>query len=350
MLIALDERDELRAAYERLKKSLYKGAQVLKSPIGWHGGGTKVPVDVLWHPTHGIWCYGSDRRTLNRYWVVFGTQNPATVPSLTIACEINVPFEGVNRRIAGAFLRDSDDTSPALYLAHSGKVGGGRKGVGKSALRQHLRGKDQLTGVRWTDGTVSEMILIGDLESSNLVGQLANFVREIERIKVVIVNGGSKEATNVRKEGFNRIFRPEFQGTRKSASIERSVAGECNHGLIINTLSNSLSKHGLCVANDQRDLYASTSNGTPIAVFEAKTDVSTTSVYAGIGQLLFFTCMEPEPPLRYFVLPEVPTHATAERLARMGIRVLTYNLNDGVVSFPSLDDVIVAVHNSRDSR
>src|SRR2546426_6326116 len=48
------------------------------------------------------------------------------------------PKEGINRRCAGLFVRDDDDG--AIYFTHSGKVGGGREGVGKSAFLSNYRG------------------------------------------------------------------------------------------------------------------------------------------------------------------------------------------------------------------
>jgi hypothetical protein len=51
---------------------------------------------------------------------------------LEISVEINSAYQGRNDGIAGFFARDAD--SGIVYLCHSGRVGGGRKGVGKIAF------------------------------------------------------------------------------------------------------------------------------------------------------------------------------------------------------------------------
>ena len=59
----------------------------------------------------------------------FGLMRPGV---LGITVEINVAYQSQSKNIAGYFARDS--VSKSIYLMHSGKIGGGAKGVGKNAF------------------------------------------------------------------------------------------------------------------------------------------------------------------------------------------------------------------------
>ena len=60
----------------------------------------------------------------------FGVLTPSP---LHIAVEVNVLREGINPRVRGFFARD--DTTGAVYLMHTGDVGGGIRGVSGKAFR-----------------------------------------------------------------------------------------------------------------------------------------------------------------------------------------------------------------------
>jgi hypothetical protein len=102
-----------------------------------------------------------------------------------LVCEVNSPFEGANRRVAGVFVRDSSGT---LYLAHSGRVGGGRRGIGKEAFRAFFTDGD-VREVQWPSGTVTETLVVGRLDDDRLPASVARFVRTVERFKQAVVGG-----------------------------------------------------------------------------------------------------------------------------------------------------------------
>lgn len=336
MLTALNEPNEIRPAQDRFLERLKDGAQVFASKLGWHGGGMNEPVEVYWHQKQGFWAYASDQFTENRYWVAFGTQNPSQVSaSLTLTCEINVPFEGVDRRVAGAFVTDSERENAPVYIAHSGKIGGGRKGVGKMAFLNHLRGQDQRLPVKWADGKETEMVVIAGLEDSGFISQIGHFVQEVERIKELLVSGVGAPPPAKQKSARSIGFTPEFKGT-KQYSQKRTVVSNCDHGVVVDFLYRELKSLGFEPHNDQRDLFL-VHGGKVTAVFEAKTAVKTTDIYTAIGQLYFYTALEPGIPHRILVLPEEPTDGTLERIRNLGIRVLCYSMSEGDVKFHGLD-------------
>ena len=80
---------------------------------------------LTWHSNLQFWVMLAPDRLENRYWCAYGTEDPTKQSMVSITCEINPPHFGVNRLCAGLFISDS---SGSVYLAHSGKVGGGRAG------------------------------------------------------------------------------------------------------------------------------------------------------------------------------------------------------------------------------
>lgn len=112
-----------------------------------------------------------------RYWCCFGAKDATKYRSFSITGQLNPTINGFNRRAAGAFVRDSQGR---VYVAHSGKIGGGRSGIGKSAFVAAYRGKNWQT-VTWPDKKETEMIVIGRVDGTHLQGQVAHSIREIDR-------------------------------------------------------------------------------------------------------------------------------------------------------------------------
>jgi hypothetical protein len=89
------------------------------------------------------------------------------------------------------------------------------------------------------------------------------------------------------------------------------------------------------VSNDtSRDLVVDAGKGRRV-LFEAKTAVGTQSIYTGVGQLMLHGAVTPEPS-RVLVIAQSPKGDTAKRLARLGIEVLTYDLDGTTARFPGL--------------
>ncbi len=173
ILDPLTDRAEIDHNFQLLAQTLRIGGQLTRLVVGFRGGGMEL--DIYWHPRQELWT-----ATLvleNRYWCGFGTQEP--VPLMGISCEINIPLEGINRRVAGVFGRDDGGR---IHLTHSGKVGGGRPGIGKSALLAYY-GNQPLATLTWHDGKRTSAIPIGQVSDPALLGKIADFVRFVERFK-----------------------------------------------------------------------------------------------------------------------------------------------------------------------
>lgn len=146
--------------------------------LGYQGGGKDVDVHFI-RPLN-FWVGFADSG--NRYWNALGIGNPFSKGS-TIIAEINPPKSGINRRISGAFIEDGKGQ---VYLAHRGKIGGGRKGIGKKAFMSWYQGAIDLV----KDGTqYNEMIIIGALDDKNLIKKLAAFTKIVSIFKDAVVSG-----------------------------------------------------------------------------------------------------------------------------------------------------------------
>ena len=174
-LSPITTRKESKIAFDALKSCLMSGAKKLTREVGWRGGHDRFPLH--WHETAGFWVFFG--KELSHYWCPYGTMDPNSHSSVNITCEINPPTEGIDRRYGGIFLKDSGS---GLYLAHSGKVGGGRKGIGKTRFLEEYSG-DLLENVGWPDGVTAEVVLLGKIGGKSFVKNIAGFIRAVEAFK-----------------------------------------------------------------------------------------------------------------------------------------------------------------------
>ncbi|HEX3036814.1 MAG TPA: hypothetical protein VHT73_17130, partial [Thermodesulfobacteriota bacterium] len=145
-------------------------------------------------------------------------------------------------------------------------------------FKKHYRGE-------WIDvedgGVKSTVALVGTLSSPQFARHIAQFVYEIDRIKSIVSSSPDQAETSNNED----TFKEEFAGEKKY-TIEKTIEAKCDHGLIVSDLASALQKVNLEIKNDRnRDLYTVNSESEIEAIFEIKTDISTTSLYSAIGQL-----------------------------------------------------------------
>src|SRR5260221_536935 len=107
-------------------------------------------------------------------------RSPGAMPSSTpssITWEINLPRAGADRRVAGIIAADEKG---ALYLAHSGRMGGARTGQRKAGFRGFLA-DGVWRRLVWPDGTESEALIVAPLDSPRLTRLLGLFVDAVRR-------------------------------------------------------------------------------------------------------------------------------------------------------------------------
>ena len=334
VLKPLIQKNEIRHAYTLLEKQMNSRATKVKTILGWKGENKKFTVH--WHHDLRMWHYYDSEYAENRYWCPYGVDDPNEIKMVGITVEINFNYQGYGRRVAGTFI--SDDNGD-IYLAHSGKVGGGRRGIGKEAFWKFYRG-NQIVSVRWPDKVDAEVICIGKIGSPSLPAQIAHFVNEVARFKQSVTNGSAKLLL---QEGSltNPKFTPEFTGKRRGYLPHDTIESVCNHGLIVSVLSRILEDKGFHAANDRfRDLYLYDDDRHITTLFEIKTDISTSSTYTSIGQLLFHGVSQDPRPRLILVIPGTPDARTKKVLNKLNIEILGYSLSGSEPEFLNLGTLL----------
>ena len=327
----LTTRVETKKAFRSISQNLTRDCIQLVRFVGWKGGRGKYR--VYWNPRLRFWTLLRLLKRQQRYWCCFGTKDATKFRGFSITGQINPPVSGFDRRVGGAFVSDGQGR---VYIAHSGKIGGGRSGIGKSAFVAAYRGKNWQR-VIWPDKKETEIIVIGRVDGAHLQDQIAHFVGEIDRFKRTAVTGKSSPHKRNQKSAFN----PEFSGRRKSYSTHAEIESQCDHGPLISALAEELQRRGIAVANDvPRDLFVPSSKGRVRLLFEAKTDLSTSSVYGAVGQLMLHGAAEPKEPRRIFVAPGTPKAATLRALKKLGIEILTYRWDGDSPAFMNLGQLL----------
>jgi hypothetical protein len=244
----------------------------------------------------------------------------------SIPLVIDIPFSGINRRVGGVFAVDENNQ---MYLLHRGKIGGGKAGIGKNLFLENYRG----TWVTVQDGEeLSNLALIGSLNSERFPSQVANFVKEVVRIK------REHETRTTPNIPLPAIFREGFSGKRKYEV--GLVENECDHNIVVNHLAKKLQSLGVSVGSKQPyDLYVLGHTNDAIILFEIKTDSSTTDCYQAAGQLFFHSNIIGN---RMQLVAVFPDSLDAEYLGvfrQIGIYCITYRWHNGV---PLFDDAGIA--------
>ncbi len=324
MLKVITDAKTIQRCQQQLARRI-RAAGEEKIPVILGHQGASVRARIWWSDELGLWFFPG-RGDDNRYWNAFGTDRPKPDAALSITCEINFPKAGIDRRIGGAFAADSRGR---IFVVHRGRLGGGRKGIGKALFEKHYRGV-------WMDmddgGEEVSVAVVGLLHSPRFARQLAQFVGKIEKIKDLAAPSTQTEI------GFDDLhLREELLGMRQ-CELLRDTAGECDHGLVVKDLAAAVKKKGGKSGNDGlRDLMALDAQGGA-TIFQVKTDNLYKSVQEGATRLLVNSLLSSRPPRMILVLPDAPDAATAGKLRRLNIRTLIYRWEGDHAVFPALEN------------
>lgn len=320
MLSAFEDHDISDQAFNTLFQTL-SGGKILNRKLGIRGG-SSGEWSVTWHPRAQMWSLLDVGP--NRFWFCFGIENPATTEkALDIAVEVNPPRKGTSGHTGGAFAWDAGGM---VHLCHNGKIGGGRQGVGKSAFFEHYRG--ELTQMAHRDRIV-EVVDLGPIDSPELVFRIKRFAREVVRIKDLILQPSTSSRGSPQAD-VDATFTPEFSGARTPFTVRRMIEARADHGLVVDALKKSVDSFGHSAENDrERDLFVRDSRGRLAFLFEVKTDVSTTSIYTAVGQLLLNRGTGMDAIRLILVVPGEPNQRTHDALRSIGIEVLPYEWRGG---------------------
>jgi hypothetical protein len=282
---------------------------------------------VNWRGDLGVWIRSSE--SVDRFGNMFGIEDPTQRRRLRLISEINVAKSSdVNCR--ALFVTDR---ARRTFLVHSGGVGGGSEGVGKSAFLKFYRG--QRVDVVWPSGKQATYLMIGRVGDKTLPERVATYVRMIAKFKRFVPRESGRERA-IRER---LSFLPESE--RRIVVPPKGLSErKRRHGLVVNTLYSLLSADKTIWKNDQRDLFELDRRGRVRTIVEVKTGTDTGSIYAGIGQLLFHGKRAGTRPRLILVLPGHLGEETASILRSLGIRMLTYRTVRRTPRFLGLQNVM----------
>lgn len=229
MLIPVDETSEIVSCQNLLKdffESQFK--RMRKKNIGFKGGNYEGDIWVgekIWFMSRLITQNNNpiDGRGNNtpRYWNAFGhSDDIESSSSLNISVEINIPKNGVNRRIGGLFAEDK--RTKKLFLLHRGLIGGGRKNIGKEAFLTWSSSKKKK--VKYSNGKIEELLLVGELGSDSFQNDLENFVSNVSKFKEAASLGLIHEASFLKPEELEKIAKA--RSGKKSSTVKKTKANQ----------------------------------------------------------------------------------------------------------------------------
>lgn len=327
MFALIESKDEIAKAQRKLEAAIRRDfkKKVVKN-IGYPGG-TEFGATVV---TDGnYWYWASDLRNTDaqnpRRLNWFGLFN--TDGDLQISVEINTAYEGRNDMVAGFFARDSD--TGTIYLLHSGRVGGGTKGVGKSAF---LAWSDQRPiDVVDSSGGIRQGVLVMPIEGIAASRSAVRYVDTIARFKQAVRARDLETPEFRRKKKELDDFYSEASGRRKGRRRSSEIDYLSRHGDVVDALhawrtSGQLPKGSRIVKNVLIDMGVAVGRDL-VEVFEVKTSTGRSDVYGAIGQLMVHgtaaSCR------RVMVLPHKEPIAPDlnDALQRLGIELLKFKLD-----------------------
>lgn len=331
MFTYLESRDEVQKAQQVLARTVRRAFRTnLKRGIGFPGGNVleaTVHTDGhYWYRTADLKERGTPNpRRLN--WFGLYDPNADSTYFLSISVEVNTAYEERNDSVAGFFGRDNK--TGMVYLFHSGRVGGGTKGVSKSAFLAWTNRRPDT--VLDSAGNARFGVLVMPVEGRGATRGLARYVDAVSEFKKA-VRAGPLDSPEYNKnqealENFYAEARGRRQG-RRSALIDYLS----RHGDIVDALyswrrKQSLEGSARIVKNVLIDLGVRR-DGHLVEVFEVKTSAARGDVYAAIGQLMVHGA-HPD-CRRVAVLPagEPLPADLREALKRLSIETLTFRLDD----------------------
>lgn len=339
MLNIVTEKRTIKRCQKMLESELRGVLQKYEQlQIGYPGGHFEGRVffdDGLWFSTQQL--MGGDVK-IPRYWNAFGLGKKETIHQ-TIVVEVNPPIEGVTRKVSGLFAIEKE--TGKYYLLHRGRIGGGRRGIGKDSFKAWYRGS--WVKVSEPEGVVSEAILLGPLGQSGLVTPIKTFVREVDNFKKEVASGlSSREPPFVVKNFFSAEGFGRRRGKRKSR-----IDYESYHGLVVNELEKWLKTQGMArnkrIFNNKFIDLGLLVSGCINHLFEVKSSAESQVVYAGVGQL-FLHSMQSKGNGKVHKTLVLPFDQCSKKLIKtlnkLGINVLDYSIERDIIIFRTYHQIL----------
>jgi hypothetical protein len=325
MLKVIDDETLIRKYAKLFARRLRSFAdETIKVKLGHQGA--SFTARIRWSRRLGLWSFSRPSPGV-RWANFFGTEKPAPGISLAITTEINFPWSGVDRKTGAAFARDIWNN---VYVVHRGRIGGGKKGVGKSLFEENYRG----VGTWMEDqDTRAQVAVVGALSSPRFALQAALFVRKIDRLKSRV---SSSLQTSLNFQDVS--FREAFIGYGPACPICDRLSEACDHDLILSHLAMLLKRWKYKVGNDaDRELFVMSQAHQRVShVFAVPTDSTSRSVLAKAAELLLWKTAEGDGVTAVLVIQEDQLIQYVQAMERLGVIPLPYRMEGERIVFSDL--------------
>jgi hypothetical protein len=261
MLRPVGDPRRIDRAIRRLQGAL-KGVPARGVRLTWRGG--ELRTTIHWVRDDAFW-WAFEPRTA-RQALLLGHAPDAPTRRESITCEINLP-RVADRKVAGIIAADD---AGALYLAHSGRMGGTRLGQRKSGFREFLA-DGVWRRLTWPDGAETEALIVAPLDSPRLTRLLGQFVDAVRHFK-------AGDAPSART------------GLCVEPALVDSASAACDRRLVDGALHEELARRGLFGGADDlfslrgerpQPLFALVADGGPEELVMAVGSLSLASARGG---------------------------------------------------------------------
>ena len=319
-LIQISDARTITKVWNGMVAAMRKGAQYEERVVGSRYGAD--PHRIIMRDDLGIWTTkGGEIK--GRRWQHFGILPLPPRGNIGITVEINPTLGGSPTSSSGYLAKDSDGS---LWICHTGRVGGGREGISKSAF------------MAWTDrdsvrmtrkgGAAIDVYPIAQVGSKSMLQQIAEFTHDVAQFKA----GAKPRVTRVT---------PPFAGSDDESEGRTKVKSRGGyiqvrrHAMIRNALRDLIEQAGYKTARDvQRDIIVGKA-ARPDVEFELKPSRDSQSVYTGVGQLLMHNAVAPA-KRRVLVVPSGLPADRLKAIRSLGIDVLAFTVRGRRLTVPDL--------------
>lgn len=309
MLRAVGEPRRIERAIKRLQATL-KGVPSRGVRLTWRGG--ELRTTIHWARDDGFWWAFEPKPA--RHALLLGHAPDAPAKRESITCEINLPLEGADRKIAGII---ATDEAGALYLAHSGRMGGARPGQSKTAFREFMA-DGVWRRMRWPDGEETDVLVVAPLDSPRLTRLLGQFVDAVRRFKA----GGSPA---------------ERTGLCLEPSAVDSAAAACDRRLVDVALHEELAKRGLF--GGPADLFSLQPDG-PQPLFALVADGEPEELKMAVGSLSLASARGGRDVRPILIAPATLAEGDGAALHSLPFALVRYRWRGARAVFDGLDDAL----------
>jgi hypothetical protein len=324
MLKVIEDEAAIRRCQQQFARS-FRAAASARVPVRVGHPGASFRASVRWSEELDLWLY-SRRIPEKNHWNVLGVGRPAAEGRVAITCEINFPIRGIDRKIGGALARDGEGE---IYVVHRGRLGGSRKGIGKSLFGSRYRGA---WAMMEDGGEEAVVAVVGALRSPRFPRQLGQFVRKVQRMKDLAASRDPQLAI-----AFPEVrFREEYSGVASLPS-PAALHSLCDRSLVAQDLAEALQSLGIRAGNDgARDCFAVDRQGRMVLIFRVLPGLRDEEILEGTARLLVDRVSLPERPQPVLVAPAALPPPLAGPLMDLGLDVLTYAWQGDRAVFPGL--------------